>query len=98
MYSFRPRSVDDGFAHKSQIATSSPLPARETQSKPQKKPTRTSYKRADTHCLLRGLCIAASPAELVSGSQRSDLNDEESMGKASVAAKEEGKHFKVVSN
>lgn len=44
------------------------------------------------------LCIAASPAELVSEIQRSDLNDGESMGKASVAEKEEGKHFKVVSN
>lgn len=43
------------------------------------------------------LCIAAS-AELVSEIQGSDLNDGESMGKASVAEKEEGKHFMVVFN
>lgn len=44
------------------------------------------------------LCSAASPAELVGEIQRSDLNDGESMGKASVAGKAEGKHFMVVSN
>lgn len=35
------------------------------------------------------LCIAAFPAELVSEIQRSNLNDRESMGEASVAEKEE---------
>lgn len=44
------------------------------------------------------LCIAASPAQLLGEIQRSDLKGGESLGKASVVEKEEGKHFKVVSN
>lgn len=97
MYSFRPRFVGNGFAHKSQIATASPHPAREPKSKTRKKPTGKNCELMLVACCV-ALCIAASPAELVSEIQRSDLNDGESMGKASVAEKEEGKHFTVVSN
>lgn len=49
--------------------------------------------------MLVACCMAcALLLPLVSESQRSDLNDGESMEKAFIAEKEEGKHFKVVSN
>jgi len=64
----------------------------------QKKPAGKNCKRAGACCLLRGIVPCCFPAELATEIQGSELNDGEGMGKASVAEKEEGKHFKVVSS